>query len=104
MDINLITNEILGADITDVKVFDDKAKLIINALNSKQNAINLYNKTKYSVGNKVSFTSSGTYYKGTITKINKKKAVVDVDMSHTNIPNQFWSVPYTQLTLITPTK
>ena len=104
MDINLITNEILGANITDVKVFDDKAKLIINALNAKQDAINLYNKTKYSVGNKVSFTNSNKNYDGTITKINKKKAVVDVDMSYYNIPNQLWNVPYTQLTLIAPTK
>ena len=104
MDINLITNEILGADITDVKVFDDKAKLIINALNSKQKAINLYNKTKYSVGDEVSFTNSSRYFEGIITKINKKRAVVDVSMMKYNIPNQSWSVPYSQLTLLVSIK
>ena len=100
MDTKLIINEIYGATISDINEFHRKSKVIIDALNAKQDAINNFYKSAISIGDEVQFNSKGTEYTGTITKLNKKRATIDVPMPSGNIPNQLWNVPFTQLTKI----
>lgn len=76
MNVNEINAAILSSDLTTEELMQ-----ISTTLKFKREQITVTNKRKYSVGEKVQIRSTRGTWNGTIQKINKKNAVVQMDDS-----------------------